>query len=224
MDAFLPLIKKALRRISIRLPSYVEREDLLQSALVGLFESIERFDPKNTTNFDAFATKRIRGAIMDELRRDDYLSRNARVKVRKIKSAAEELVNELGRSPDDEEIAEKAGMALPEMNSLMEAAAPMASLDDAIVGSCGGYSVSLKDVISAEGASPADEAEKSDMLDHLCKAFRSLSDREQKILYLYYHEFLRVKEIAELFEVSEARICQIHSVTLVKLRAVLNAD
>lgn len=220
MNAFIPLVKRVLRRISIRLPSHIEREDLLQSALVGLFEAIERFDPDHKGSFDAFASRRIRGAILDELRKDDIVSRGVRGKIKKIRSSADELMTELGRVPEDDEIAQRSGMELDEMNRLMEIASPMVYLDD-IVLSGNGKPVLLKDVIDAQETTPAEQAEKKDMMRHLAKAFRSLADREQKVIYLYYHEFLRVKEIAALFEVSEARVCQIHSMALMKLKVLM---
>jgi RNA polymerase sigma factor for flagellar operon FliA len=224
MDAFLPLVRKVFRRISIRLPSHVEREDLLQSALVGLFEAIERFDPERAVSFDAYASKRIRGAILDEMRRDDTLSRNDRAQIKKIKSAITDLTGGMGRAPLDEEISEKTGIELEKMRRLMEWASPMVYLDDVIMGSGGGSSISLKDLLRSDDSSPFDEAEKNDLLGHLCRAFKELADREQKVLYLYYREFLRLKEIAELFQLSEARICQIHSMALVKLRALIGSQ
>jgi RNA polymerase sigma factor FliA len=220
MGAFLPLVRKVLRRISIRIPSYVAQEDLLQSALVGLFESIERYNPERPVSFDAFASRRIRGAILDELRKEDFVGRPARSRIKRIANATDELVGELGRAPEEEEISERVGMTLPELRRHMEMAAPTVHLDDAVMTGPDGP-VLLKDLLDSNAASPSENAEKSDTLKMLCRAFRMLQDREQKILYLYYHEFLRVKEIAELFGVSEARVCQIHSLALIKLRGII---
>lgn len=222
MNEYLPLVRKVFRRISIRLPAHVEREDLLQSGLIGLFEAIERYDPSSQSGFEAFAMKRVRGAILDALRRDDSVGRCARLKLKRIKNATEELASELGRAPDEDEIAERSELDLPELHKLMEMGAPMIYLDDVVM-MAGDRPVCLRDVLGSDEATPYDEASKKDMLRQLCRAFRRLADREQKVLYLYYHEFLRVKEIAQLFNLSDARISQIHSVALLKLRALIGS-
>jgi RNA polymerase sigma factor FliA len=223
--ALAPLVLRTLERISIRLPSNVNAEDLLQAGMVGLCEAIERYDPRQNTAFAAFATPRIRGAVMDELRREDRLPRSSRARVKQVEAEIEAWMQRHGRAPSDAELATALSLTPSELGELMGEAQPFLSLDEVVVPGKDGRELLLKDVISeAVALTPDEAADRQDMLRVLRMAFRSLADREQKVLYLYYYEDLRLAEIAKLFEVTEARVCQIHALTVAKLRSALNAE
>jgi len=221
IETFMPLVHRAIERISIRLPRHVPADDLLQAALVGLYHAISRFDPAQGISFEAFAVPRLRGAVLDELRASDHVSRATRATVKKIENAIAEWTQEYGSAPDEEQLAGKMGMTPDELTELVERAQPLLSLDDTLIRQ-DDRQISLQEALADDSIpGPREQAAKNDLADHLAKAFRKLNPREQKILYLYYFEEMRLSEIAVLFEVTEARICQIHGIAVAKLRVLL---
>lgn len=222
MEAWMPLAHTLLSRIAIRLPPHVSREDLLQAALIGLYCAIERFKPDTTAGFESFACHRIRGSMLDELRKNDYISRGLRARLRKVESAIEDSIRANGVPPEDAELAATLGMSQNELARTLDVARPWLSLDQTITSESTDDSILLRDIVANDQAQdPADEADREDMHKRLRAAFRSLSAREQKILYLYYYEDLRLKEIATLFEITEARVCQIHAMCILRLKATI---
>jgi RNA polymerase sigma factor for flagellar operon FliA len=218
LDVYTILAHREIERISIRLPRHVDTDDLLQCAIIGLFQAIERFKLDSGALFRTFARRRIKGAILDELRRVDHVSRFVRAKVRHLQEASEELANVIGHAPDTSELAKFTKTPQDTVTSLLDSAQPWLSLDAQIHGSEDDTMRVLDTLVDPHAHSPSGSAEMDDTRNELRDSFRALSDREQKILYLYYYEELRLREIAELFNVTEARICQIHSAALRKLR------
>ena len=224
IEAYLPFVNKVLERLAIHLPSHVALEDLLQSAVVGLYHAIEHYDPQQNTRFEAFAYRRIRGAILDELRAADRISRSSRAQVRKIEQAIRQWHQDHGKAPEEQELAAAVGMTQEALAGLLDRAQPWLSLDEMVLEG-DNRNVLLKEVIADNRAIlPDQQAQEEDMRRWLHKAFLELSAREQKILYLYYYEELRLSEIAELYELTEARICQLHALAVAKLRAILDRD
>jgi len=200
----------------MRLPSHIAQEDLAQVALMGLYKSIVDFKPERGVPFEGYAYRRIRGAILDELRSNDHLSRGKRAKVEQIESIVAHWMKEHDAMPTEEDIASALGMSLAAFHQLMEEAKPLCSLDAG-----DSEHVSLGETIADPDSSSDIQVQNHDMQKLLREGFRMLEMREQKILYLYYFEDLRLSEIAELFNLSEARISQIHALSVVRLRAVL---
>ncbi|HBA85810.1 MAG TPA: hypothetical protein DCZ95_17135 [Verrucomicrobia bacterium] len=224
IETYLPFVNKVLDRISIHLPSHVALEDLLQSAVVGLYHALEHFDPTQNTRFEAFAYRRIRGAILDELRAADRISRSSRAQVRKIEQTIRQWYQDHGAAPAEEQLAEAVGMTPGALAGLLDRAQPWLSLDEMVLEG-DSRNVLLKEVIADNRAVlPDQQAQSEDLKRCLHKAFLELSAREQKILYLYYFEELRLSEIAALYELTEARICQLHALAVAKLRAILSRD
>jgi RNA polymerase sigma factor for flagellar operon FliA len=224
MEKQLPLVYSVLERISITLPPHVAIEDLLQSAALGLYHALTRFDPQRGYKFSSFAYPRIRGAILDELRQMDYLSRSTRSQLRKVETAIREWTQEHGETPDEEEIAESLGMRAEYISTLIARSQPWLSLDSVMMSGDGGE-MTLKDVLADSSIiAPDEETERNDMWRELREAFLLLTAREQKVLYLYYYEELRLSEIAQLYELTEARICQIHALAVAKLKAALEKE
>jgi len=221
--AYMPFVHNILSRMAINLPSHVQTDDLLQCAVVGLYSSIERFESKQGIKFETFATKRIRGAILDELRHSDYLTRTGRTWLRKIEEAMQAWSSKHGQLPEENELADVLGVSMAELEAIIESAQPWISLDQAVVSSKGDHDVFLKDII-ADTTSPGPDqvVEREDIQKHLRSAFRALAVREQKIMYLYYFEELRLAEIAVLFDLTEARVCQLHAIILLKLKTLMN--
>lgn len=220
IEAYLPLARKVLLRLMIRLPSHIQCEDLLNSALIGLHEAICRFDPSAGSSFEAFATRRIRGAVLDELRAVDPLSRTHREKLSSVEKAVDAWILEHHAVPDEAEIAQALNMSTADLGSLMEAAQPWLSLDAPI--SVNGRTVMLGEaLVESNLPAPDQEAQRQDTRAMLRRAFRCLNDREQKLLYLYYYEELTLREIGEAFGLTEARVCQVHALAIQKLKSAL---
>lgn len=225
VEAWMPLARKTLERLAIRLPSHVQRDDLLQCAVIGLCHAIETFKPDNQIAFESFAIHRIRGAIIDELRHNDHLTRGARVQLRKIEKVFEQWTHTHGRPPSEAELAKASAMSENALAELMDRAQPWLSLDQPWSEGSDGASASLRDTVQDTGTpTPDEQAMQKELFARFRTHFKKLETREQKILYLYYFEELRLSEIAELFSLSEARISQIQSMTLLKLRVMMQAD
>ena len=221
MEVWMPFVHRVLQRLSIHLPSHVSLDDLLQSALIGLYQAIENFDPKHGVSFEAFGYRRIKGAILDELRAMDRVSRTSRAQLRKIEQAIQEWLQKHGASPTEEELAEAVDMTPRDLALLLDRAQPWLSLDEVVLEG-DNRNVFLREVVAdARAIQPDEEAAKSDLRDNLRKAFLTLTPREQKILYLYYYEELRLSEIAAIYDLTEARICQLHALSVARLRAAL---
>ena len=221
VEILLPLVHRVFERVSISLPSHIATEDLLQVALIGLYHAINRFDPRQGLSFGAFAYPRIRGAILDELRAMDHVSRSSRSHLRRMEQFIDQWMRNHGKSPDEAELSDGLGLQAGELAALLERAQPWLSLDE-IVASGGGDGLTLMDIlVDPKARSPDAEVQREDLRRHLRKTFLCLSSREQKILFLYYYEDLRLSEIAMLYELSEARICQIHALAITKLRVAM---
>lgn len=223
LEAYLPYARKLLRRIMIRLPSHVRMDDLVNAALIGLHEAICRYNPDSGASFEAFANRRIRGAILDDLRASDPLTRSQRGKMNKMQQIINDWMIEHEEFPADEEIAVLMDMSVEALRLFVDRSQSWLSLDMpvATAKNDAGSQMMLGEILSDESPCPDEVVQKNDIQKLLRQAFRKLDSREQKILYLYYYEDLRLKEIAELFELTEARMCQIHAMAVVKLKTEL---
>ena len=219
INHYLPLTHKVLERISIRLPAHIPVEDLSQAALLGLYKAIMDFNADRGVPFEAYAYPRIRGAVLDELRSNDYLSRTKRSQMDKVEAVIGNWMKEHGEMPSEEDIAKALDITVAALNKLMDQAKPWCSLDAST-----GDERSLQETIADPNTDSEETAHRSDMQELLRAGFKTLDDREQKILYLYYIEELRLSEIAGLFNLSEARISQIHALSMVRLRTALADD
>ena len=220
---YIPLVYKILARIAVKLPTHVTHEDLVQVGTLGLYQAITRFDPEQGASFETFAGPRIRGAILDELRSADYVSRHSRALLKKIDSFINEHRQSYKKDPSEKEIAAAIGMTEDSVQALIDKGRPWLSLEDVLVES-DGHAVMLQEILADKGATPAEETTRHDLCRHLRQIFRTLAPKEQKILYLYYYEELHLADIAALFELTEARICQIHTMAIAKMKAALNKE
>lgn len=219
IETYIPLTHRVLERISIRLPSHIPVEDLSQAALLGLYKSIMDFQPDRGVPFEAYAYPRIRGSVLDELRSNDYLSRGKRNRVDQVEAVVIEWMKEHEEMPSEEDIATVLEISVDELNKLMDQAKPWCSLDAST-----GDERSMQETIADPNTDSEETAHRTDMQELLRAGFKKLDSREQKILYLYYFEELRLSEIAGLFNLTEARISQIHALSVVRLRAALSDD
>ncbi len=212
------------RRIHERLPQHVPLEDLVHAGVIGLIDAVRKYNPKKNATLKSFASFRIRGAILDSLRELDWGSRRLRRKGRSITESITNLSHKLGRQPTEDEIAADLNLDLDELHKLL------ARLDGLhLVGQQSAShfeDASTQDLI--ENA-PADDAEnpfelclQSERKEYLVRAIQRLSEKEQTVISLYYREELTMREIAEILDLAESRVSQIHSLAIVKLRAALD--
>jgi RNA polymerase sigma factor for flagellar operon FliA len=213
----LPLLHHIVGRMAVELPARLEREDLLGYGMLGLVGAADSWDPDRGLKFSTFAYPRIRGAILDELRRMDFLPRGRRERVRELEKTARELEQQGGEPAAPEELAVAMGITLDEVDDILAQArsAAEASLDEGDEGSLAGM---LSDPTCDD---PVGSAEREEMRELLAEVITSLPEQEQSVINLYYGEELLLKEIGEILGVTESRVSQIHSRALYRLNKQL---
>lgn len=221
---YLPLVKYIAGRIAIGLPKSVELDDLINAGVVGLIESYNNFDPRKGVKFESYASMRIRGAILDELRAVDWAPRSTRAKSREMERAISSLENRLGRSPTDQEIAENLDISLDDLFKLLDdlSSTTLLSLDELTYGSDDDKPVPLVDTLKSQERTDAlSDLEREEMRNLLVDSIEYLSEQERLVVALYYYEELTLKEIGQVMELSESRVSQIHTKAVLSLRAKL---
>ena len=221
IQEYLPLVKQVAGRLSIGLPSHVEEDELVASGVIGLLEALDRFDPSFDAGFITFATWRIRGAMLDELRKVTWMPRSMYQKLRQLQAAEQEMSHMLGREPSLNELSEELKWT-PEAVSQVYAQMNCSSL------------ISLESLLFAPASdneeifsgdspflSPEDSLEKRERHEMLTAVIDELSEREKLVLALYYKEELTLREIGQVLKVSTARVSQIHARSLIKMREKL---
>lgn len=212
IEQYVPLVRKIATRIARRLPSHIRFEDLVGAGIVGLMQASQRYDAtKVSRTFEQFAEFRIKGAIYDELRRRDLMSRDARTEAKKLERAVQGLAAKLGREPNEDEVAQEVGMDTEALRETFAKLIPVrvVSTDDS----------TSWDV--ENGPSPLEAFEKGELRQKLAGAIGKLSERQQQVLSLYYMEECTLKQIGELLNVSESRVCQVIGEITVRLRALM---
>jgi len=220
-----PLVKFVAGRVAAGLPQSIEQSDLVSYGIFGLVDAIEKFDPGRGFKFETYAISRIKGAIIDELRSIDWVPRSVRARARAIERAYSELENELHRSPDDDEVAAKLDMTRDDLEKALSqiSLTGLVALDELLQASSSerGGSATLGDTI-ADGAHDPVEAYEVDEMKHLlADAINRMPDRERLVLTLYYYEGLTLAEIGGILGVTESRVCQIHTKSILQLRGRL---
>ncbi len=220
---YAPLVKYVAGRLSIGLPPVLDMEDILSSGMVGLIRAVEHYDPKRGVPFENYAATCIRGAILDQLRSLDTLSRSVRQRSREIERAISTLQMTLGRLPTDEEVAGQLGLDMDSYQRwLSELGLSTISLDSALsADGDGDVSSLLSSLEDANSPDPVSLTERRSLLDALSDAIATLSEREKLLLSLYYKEELTMREISEVMGVSESRVCQLHTRAILRLRGQL---
>ncbi|MCX8083382.1 MAG: FliA/WhiG family RNA polymerase sigma factor [Calditerrivibrio sp.] len=214
---FLPKIKSWVVKISSRLPSNVDNDDLYSAACMGLVEALQKFDKGRNTDFNTYAERRIKGAILDALRQMDFLPRNVRTKLKQFEEKLNELTTKLGRKPTSDELVNFTGLSFDDVYNflnLMESG-QMASLDSTIDED---GDLSLMDTIRSVIDGPEDVVSREQLISKLGEVIESLPQKERLVITLYYYEDLTMKEIGSVLEISESRVSQIHSEALKKIK------
>jgi len=221
--AHLPLVKHLAGRLAVRLPAVIDQEDLESYGVFGLLEAVEKYNPDLGTSFKAYAYSRIKGAMIDEIRKLNWVPRTVWQKIQQLNSTREKLQKEHGDDVSGEMLAKAMGVSLPELHKLTGQAnlLSLSSLDEITLGS-DGEPVCLADLIrDPTSPDPLDIVEKEEGRRLLTEAISQLSDKDQLVLSLYYHEKLTLKEISKVLEVSESRVCQLHTRAIDRLRKKL---
>lgn len=217
---YLYLVRYAVSRMLVQLPSHLDGEDLIGYGLLGLIQSLEKFDPKRKVRFETYAMTRIRGAILDELRAMDWMPRSLRRKAKEVEQAIQTLENRTGQPAQEEALAAELGISPEALQQILtETSYLVVSLDYLLSpdSHLKNWEENLPD--AREASDPTQRVEKEALQQALQQALKSLPEREQKLITLYYFEGLTMKEIGRLLELTEARICQLHAQSIHRLKA-----
>ena len=216
-----PLVRRLAHQMIAKLPANVEIDDLIQVGMIGLSDALSRFDIAQGVQFETFATQRIRGAMLDELRGNDWMSRGDRRQQRAIETAVHKLEQRHGRAPTEGEIAAEMGLSLAEYQELLVKVrgTQLVHLED-MSGDDGDNDFLDRHVADAD-ANPLARLTDRRMREALVEAIKNLPEREQFVMSMYYEHDMNLKEIAAVLKVTESRVCQLHSQSIARLRAKL---
>ena len=221
LEQYSPLVRKIAHQLAAKLPPNVEVDDLIQVGMLGLSEALVRFDLAQGVQFETFATQRIRGAMLDELRSSDWMSRGDRRSQRQIEAAVHKLEQRLGRSPQESEIAKEMGLTLAAYQELLGKVrgTQLMYLED-MVGDDPDDDFLDRHMVDLD-SNPADLLSDQRMRLALIKAIENLPEREQYVMSMYYEHDMNLKEIAAVLGVTESRVSQLHSQSIARLRSKL---
>jgi RNA polymerase sigma factor FliA len=215
---YAPLVKRIAYHLMAKLPASVQVEDIIQNGMLGLLDAMGRYEEGLGAQFETYAVQRIRGAMLDGLRENDWLPRSLRREMRRIETAIHNLEQQHGRQPTERELAESLGMTLADYQKMLQEARgyQLVYFEDFGDEEEDDY---LERHIVGENNDPLKLLEEAGMRHVLIKAIEDLPDREKMVMGLYYEEDLNLREIGEVLGVSESRVCQLHSQAIARLRA-----
>ncbi|WP_370220260.1 RNA polymerase sigma factor WhiG [Kitasatospora sp. GAS1066B] len=220
-----PLVKYVAGRVGVGLPANVEQADFVSSGIFGLIDAIEKFDLDRAIKFETYAISRIRGAIIDELRALDWIPRSVRQKAKAVERTYATLEARLRRTPHEPEVAAEMGIAIEDLHAIFSqlSLANVVALDELLhPAGEGGERLSLMDTLVDTGADdPVEIAEDRELRKLLARAINTLPQREKTVVTLYYYEGLTLAEIGQVLGVTESRVSQIHTKSVLQLRAKL---
>jgi RNA polymerase sigma factor for flagellar operon FliA len=221
-----PLVKYVASRVAAGLPQNVEQADLVSYGIFGLIDAIDKFDPERGYKFETYAISRIKGAMLDELRSMDWVPRSVRTKAKRIEQANAKLEAKLGRAPSDEELAGALDITTVELETMLTKISfvGVVALDEMLSGGERGDSMTLGDTIPDKGTGPVGSFEVEEMRQLLAESINGMTEREKIVLTLYYYEGLTLAEIGQVLGVTESRVCQIHTKSVLRLRSRLTAN
>jgi len=217
---YAPLVKRIAYHLMSRLPPNVQADDLIQAGMIGLLEAARNYDRTQGASFETYAGIRIRGSMLDEIRKSDWTPRSLHRKVRQVSEAIRCIESSEGRDARDTEVAEHLGLSLDDYHQVLQDASghKIFSFEDLPVGE-----ESVTESLTGETKGPLEHLEMDKFRDGLAKAISGLPDRERLVMSLYYDEELNLREIGAVLGVSESRVCQIHGQALMRLKARMSA-
>lgn len=215
------LVRGVASKLVVRLPASIELADLVQSGTFGLMEAVERFDPLREVRFDGYAAQRIRGAMLDELRAQDWVPRSVRARSREVDRAREAVALRTGRSPTDRELAAELGVGLRELRHALR---PVHVLSAEYLDQTAGPGQGVADLVVDDTVpDPVGVAARRETSRELCAAIAQLGERDRLVLRLYYLEGRTLAEIGDVLGVTESRVCQLHGRMVSRLRGRLGS-
>ena len=223
---FAPMVKYVANRIALRLPPHIEVDDLVSVGVLGLIDAIQKYDPTRGAKFKTYAEFRVRGAILDELRSMDWVPRSVRQKAASMDAVVQKLQAQLGRPPEDDEVAAELGLSLDDFFSTLNQtrSMPVLSLEDLGISKDTGEQQSLLDCLAGKSdADPQTQLRLNELKTIIAKAIDALPEKERLMVSLYYYEELTMKEIGEVLSITESRVSQIHSKAVYRLRTKLKS-
>ena len=220
--AYLPLVKRVVHRLSGRLPKEVDVREMLNSGIIGLVDAIEKFDPIHETNFATYAQFRIRGAILDSFRAQDWLPRSLRYKSHKLEQAFQIVEQKLGRPATEDEVATELSIPLDEFQKVLADVGNIVMMSFEELGfGHGDERFQADEVLASNGGDPLSRLISTEKVEIVARALDRLPEKERLVISLYFYEELNLKEIGEILEVTESRASQIRSRALIRLKNYL---
>ena len=219
VDRYAPLVKRIAHHLLLRMPASVQVDDLIQSGMIGLLEAAKKYDVSKGASFETYAGIRIRGSMLDEVRKGDWAPRSVHRKSRKVAEAIKAIESRTGKDAKDPEIAKELNIDLNAYFAILQDASGsrLFSFDDVMEGDDSAIELAVGDL-----PGPCDGLQRDTFKANLANAISGLPDREKLVLALYYDEELNLKEIGEVIGVSESRVSQIHSQAAIRLKARLS--
>ena len=225
VEKYARIVKYVAGRMAIGLPHYVEFNDLTSAGLLGLIQAIDNFDYKRGIKFETYAIPRIRGAILDELRSQDWFPRSLRRKAKQLEETYSSLEARLGRPANDQEVADALSIDVRDLDGILGevAVASIMSLDADASSDDSEQSTNLGEYLADPKAEDMEQTiAAQEMRDLIAQRMAELPEKEQLVLVLYYYEELTLKEIGEILDVTESRVCQIHTKAIMRLKGKIN--
>jgi len=222
-----PLIRYIVNRIAVRLPSHIDLDDLYNTGVIGLMDAIEKYDPEKNCKFKTYAEFRIKGAILDQLRSLDWVPRSVRQKSRKLEKAYGEVEQRLGRQATDDEVADSLGLQIEKFHELLNQVRGISMVNlEEIRGtnSDGDRAGTFADIIEdVQSENPFSSLKLTETKHAIADTIGTLPEKERLVISLYYYEDLNMKEIGQILGITESRVCQIHTKSVLRLRQKLKS-
>ena len=219
---FVPTIKAMAHRLAYRLPAHLDADDLVSVGIIGLMDALNKYDPTREAKFKTYAEFRIRGAMLDEMRSMDWIPRSVHDRLSQVEKAHAELLNRHGRPPTDDELATALNLPVEELSEFLSRAqgAVLVSLDDLGVEETNGRKI-LQMLVDTEHPDPLGSLITEKRRELVAHAIDQLPEKERLVLGLYYCEELTMKEIGRVLNVTESRVCQLHTKAILTLKSTL---
>jgi RNA polymerase sigma factor for flagellar operon FliA len=223
VEQYLPLVRNVVGRLALTLPPHVDGEDLYSAGLGGLLNAVRQYNPRAGTAFETYARLRIRGSVFDELRRMDWVPRSIHAKARKVQATLQHLEQIKGRLPTEEEMAEALDLSTAAYRKLLEQIRPVTfvCLDSALNQEHDDSISPHESMADLRQENPLEGTFRREMAGLVAERIKALPETQRRVLALYYYEDMRLREIAEIFNLTESRICQIHAQAILAIKAYL---
>ena len=223
VEKHIPLVKNVVGRLAMTLPPHVDGEELYSAGLTGLLNAVRQYNPNAGTSFETYARLRIRGAILDELRRMDWVPRSVHTKARKVQAVMNEIEQRKGRLATEEEMVAALKISLPEYRQWLEDIRPatFVCLDAAFHNDFDDSLSQYESMADQKQEDPLDGTFRRELARVIADRLQELPEMQRKVLALYYFEDMRLREIAEVFGLTESRICQIHAQGILAIKSFL---